>query len=66
VGDGQSSNEMNLELFVSLFGARSDVYAVRWEPVVGEVGLVAGDSRWLVPTPSIQTRVSNTVGRCGG
>ncbi len=29
--DAQSSNGAKLELFRSLFGARSDVYAVRWE-----------------------------------
>jgi hypothetical protein len=29
--DGASSNETKLELFRSLFGARSDVHAVRWE-----------------------------------
>jgi superfamily II DNA or RNA helicase len=29
--DAHSSNDAKLELFRSLFGARSDVYAVRWE-----------------------------------
>ena len=37
--DAGSSNEAKLELFRSLFGARSDVYAVRWEnPSTGKSG----------------------------
>ena len=29
--DARSSNDAKLALFQSLFGARSDVYAIRWE-----------------------------------
>jgi superfamily II DNA or RNA helicase len=37
--DAGSSNEVKLELFRSLFGARSDVYALRWEnPSTGKSG----------------------------
>jgi len=37
--DADSSNEVKLALFRSLFGARSDVYAVRWEnPSTGRSG----------------------------
>jgi hypothetical protein len=44
--DAQSSNTAKLELFRSLFGARADVYAVRWE------NASTGKSGWSPATRS--------------
>ena len=55
--DAHSSNAAKLELFRSLFGARSDVYAVRWENAsTGKSGWSPATARRLVEPASVDER----------